>query len=78
MKIRSNVPGHMTKMASRPIDGKKILKNLLLRKQEADDLVTWYTATGTQVLPNLFKRRPYVDLDHFYDSQICFIMLLHG
>ena len=33
----------------------KTLKNLLLMNQEADDLETWYTASGTQVLPNLFK-----------------------
>ena len=36
-KIWSNGPGHMTKMATMPIYGKK-LKNLLLRNQEADDL----------------------------------------
>ena len=53
MKIYSNVPGHMTKMASRPIYGKT--KNLILRNQETDDLETWYTASGTQVLLNLFK-----------------------
>ena len=29
----------------------KTFKNLL-RNQEADDLETWYTASGTQVLPN--------------------------
>ena len=34
----------------------KTLKNLLLRKQEADDLEPWYTATCSQVLSNLFKR----------------------
>ena len=28
----------------------KNLKNLLLRNQEADDLETWYTASGTRVL----------------------------
>ena len=33
----------------------KTFKNLLLRNQEADALETWYTALGTQVLPNLFK-----------------------
>ena len=54
MKICSNVPGHMTKMASSPIYG-KTFKNLLLWNQEADDLETRYTASGTQVLPNLFK-----------------------
>ena len=29
----------------------KNLKNFLLRNQEADDLETWYTASGTRVLP---------------------------
>ena len=33
----------------------KTFKNLLLRNQEADDLETWYTASGTQVRPNVFK-----------------------
>ena len=36
-KIRSNGPGHMTKMAAMPIYGKN-LKNLLLWNQKADDL----------------------------------------
>ena len=40
MKNCSTVPGHMTKMTS-----KKTLNNLLLRKQEADDLETLYTAS---------------------------------
>ena len=30
----------------------KIWKKNLLRNQEADDLETWYTALGTQVLSN--------------------------
>ena len=34
-----------------PIYGEKLKKNLLLRNQEADDLETWCTASGTQVLP---------------------------
>ena len=55
MKICSNVPGHMTKMASRIIYRVKPFKNLLLRNQDTDDLETFYTASGTQVLPNLFK-----------------------
>ena len=29
----------------------KKFKNFLLRNQEADDLETWYTASGTRVLP---------------------------
>ena len=36
---------HMTKMAAMPIYGKN-LKNLLLQKQKADDLETWYAASG--------------------------------
>ena len=61
MKICSNVPCHMIKMASMPIYGKK------LRNQEADDLETWCTGSGTEVLPNLFKWWLWVDHDHFYD-----------
>ena len=52
-KVCSNDPGHMTKLAAMPIYGKK--KNLLLQNQKADDLESWYTALGAQVLPNLFK-----------------------
>ena len=37
MKVCSNDPGHMTKMATMPIYGKNI-KNLLLWNQKADDL----------------------------------------
>ena len=29
----------------------KNFKNLLLQNQETDDLETWYTASGTKVLP---------------------------
>ena len=54
MKVRSNGPGHMTKMATMPIYGKN-LKNISLRNQKADDLETWYLASGAQVLPSLFK-----------------------
>ena len=50
IKICSNVLGHVAKMASMPIYGKNLLWN-----QEADDLETWYAASGSQVLPNLFK-----------------------
>ena len=67
MKIYSNVLGHMTKMASRPIYDKN-LQNILLRNQEVDDLETWYTASGTQVLPSMFKWWHYVYLDNFYDT----------
>ena len=40
------------------------LKNLL--NQKANDLETWYVASGAQVLPSLFKLRPWVDRDLFY------------
>ena len=42
MKICSNVPGRMTKMAFRSIYGQNL--------QASDDLETWYTGPGTQVL----------------------------
>ena len=54
IKVYSNGPCHMTKMAAMPIYGKN-LKNLLLRNQKADDLETWYAALSARVLPNLFK-----------------------
>ena len=52
MKMCSNVPGHMIKVASRPIYCKNVQN--LLRNQEVDNLETWYTTSSTQVLPNLF------------------------
>ena len=75
MKICSNVLDHMTKMASRPIYGKN-LQNILLRNKEACDPESWYTATGTQVLPNLFKWWQWVYLDLFMICSNCFLMLL--
>ena len=63
MKIYSNSPGHMANMAT--IYGKN-LENLLLMNHKADDLECWYTASGTQVLPSLFKWWPWVDTDLFY------------
>ena len=62
----SNGPGHMTSMAAMPIYGKN-LKNLLWN-QKADDLKSWYAASGTGVLQNLFKWWPWVDLDLFYSN----------
>ena len=67
MKIFTNELGHMTKIASMPIYGKKNLKNLLLQNQWFDGLGTWYVASGTRILPRLFKLCPWVDLDLFYD-----------
>ena len=50
-----NDPGHMKKMAAMPIYNKNLKKNLLLRNQRADELETWYTVSGAQVLPSSFK-----------------------
>ena len=44
----------------------KTLKNLLLWNQKADDLETWYAASGARVLPSLLKWWPRVDPDLFY------------
>ena len=56
----------------------KTLKNLLLWNQKADDLETWYAASGAQVLLSLFKWWPWVDLDLFYSKvkfgPLCFCM----
>ena len=45
----------------------KNFKNLLLRNQEADNLETWYTASGTQVLPMFSYGDPGLALTIFYD-----------
>ena len=76
-KTCSTGPGHMTKMAAMRIYG-KIFKNLLLWNRKADDLETWYAASSTPVLPSLFKKCPWVDLDLFYGKikfgPLCFCM----
>ena len=55
-KVYSNGSGHMTKMDSMPIYMvKKKWKILLLWNQKADDHEHLYTASGTRVLPSLFK-----------------------
>ena len=46
MKVCSNGPGHMTKMATMPIYIVKALKNLL-QNHKTDDLETWYAASGS-------------------------------
>ena len=48
----SNVPCHMT--MTMPIYGKNLQK-YSTSKQEADDLETWYTASGTGELPFCFS-----------------------
>ena len=59
MKVCSNGPGLITSMSAMPIYGKN-LKNLLLWNQTADDLESWYTTSGTRVLPSLLPSRPSV------------------
>ena len=44
---------YMTKMDHVHI--KRSFKNLLLWNEKADDLETFYTASGSQAQPNLFK-----------------------
>ena len=48
-----------------PYMGKNLQQNLL-RNQKADDLETWYAASGARVLLSLFKNWPWIDLDLFY------------
>ena len=53
----------MTKMATMPIYGKNI-KLSSSPEPKVDDI--WYAASGAWVLPSLFKRWLWVDLDLFY------------
>ena len=52
-KVCSNGPDHMTKWPPCPYMV-KTLKNLL-QNPKANDLETWYAASGAGVLPSLFK-----------------------
>ena len=52
-KVCSNGLGQMTKMAVMPIYGKNVQNHL--PNQKADDLETWYAASGARVKPGLFK-----------------------
>ena len=45
-----NGADHMTKMATMPIYGKNLKKNLLLQDPKIDDFETWYAALGARVL----------------------------
>ena len=47
MKIREHDAGHMTKMAAKPIYGKKPFKNLLLQNWWTNFHETWYVAFWT-------------------------------
>ena len=55
MKIYYYDAGHMTKMVTTPIYGKKPFKNLLLRNRWTDFHETWYVASGTPAHHSLFK-----------------------
>ena len=55
-KVCSNGPGHLAKIATMPICFMvKTFNNLLLQNKKADDLWTWYLASGMLGIPNLFK-----------------------
>ena len=45
-KLYTKYDGHMTKIATTPIYGKSLLKNLLFQNQKASDLETWYVVLG--------------------------------
>ena len=53
-KVCSNSLGHLTRWPPR-LYMVKTLKKLLLQNQNADDLESWYVASGAQILPSLFK-----------------------
>ena len=76
-KVCSNGPGHMTKMAAMPIYG-KILKNLLLRNQKADDLESWYATLGVKYYQFYSSNGPELTLAYFMAKQIWSLMLLYG
>ena len=51
----------------------KNFKNLLLRNQEADNLETWYTASGTRVLPMFSYGDPGLALTIFMTESNLFL-----
>ena len=62
-KIYAKSYGHMTKMTTTPIYGKKI-KNLLLQNQKACDIGTWYVALGMWGLPSCSNDDPKLTLTY--------------
>ena len=56
----------------------KHFKKFLLWNQEADELETWYTASGTWVLTMFYIVPLGWPLPFLWQGQICFWMLLHG
>ena len=73
----SNGPGHMTKMATMPIYGKKTLKNVL-RNQKADDLESWYAASGAQCYQVCSNDDPGLTLTYFTTRSNLVPQLLYG
>ena len=59
-EVYINDPGHMTKMAAKPIYVKNLLQNWMY------DLETCHVAAGTRALQSLYKLWSWVDLDLFY------------
>ena len=53
-KVCLNGPGHMATMAAMAIYGKNLKKSSSL-EPKADDLESLYAASGTRVVPSLFK-----------------------
>ena len=51
----------------------KNFKNILLQNHEADDLETWYTATGTRVLPMFSYDDPGLTLTIFMTGSNLFL-----
>ena len=64
MKFCSNGLGHMIKTAALPIYSKN-LKNLLLRKQKADDLETWSAALSAWAPASYSNNDPELTLTYF-------------
>ena len=67
-KVCSNGPGHIWPIWPPCSYMVKTVKNLLLWNQEADDLETWFVASGARVLPSLFKWWHWIDPDLFYGN----------
>ena len=74
-KVCSTGPGHMTNMTAMPIYGKK--SSLEPNLEKADDLESWYAASGTGVYQVRSNEDPCVDLDLFYGKikfgTLCFV-----
>ena len=58
---------------SRSHDHAQNLKNLLLRNQDADDLETWCTASGTRVLPMFLYDEPGMTMTIFMTGSDLFL-----